>query len=310
VIIDQFKIHVRAGNGGNGSDSILRREALKSMSWGGDGGRGASIFLKVSPHLYDLSKFKGKKRFKADDGKHGSPNNKTGKSARDLFIDVPLGTLVRDESGNLLADLCDKSSEFLIAKSGLAGKGNYKKAFATQGQEGELKIVILDYRIPNDAALLGLPNSGKTSLFNKLTKKEYKVAEYPFTTNTCFWADSYYEYEGFSIMDIPALYPYSHEERGLGNGFLKHLYRSKIILLLSDDLDNLKEHFKIVKDQINRFDPKLLQNKKFFYLLTKADKIDVTVKGSILPISVINDLNIAKLKIKILKTLKNEKASC
>ena len=156
----------------------------KVVGGGGDGGKGGDVILQINPHLYDLSKFKGNKKFIAKDGERGKEKNKKGKDAPALIVNVPCGTRVV-EKDQLIVDLINEGDEFLICHGGAGGKGNYKRDYNIPAQEGQAKEVVLDYRIPNDVAILGFPNSGKTSLFNILTGHNYKVAHYPFTTTSC-----------------------------------------------------------------------------------------------------------------------------
>lgn len=303
MIIDEVKIHLKAGCGGDGGNIFLKQSRAKQTGFGGDGGSGADIFIKASLHLYDLSKYRHKNNFVADSGKAGLGNNKTGLSAKDLILEVPLGTLIKDLEKNTITDIIDKDDIFKIARGGAGGKGNYKRDYATKGEEGENRDVIFDYRIPNDVAILGFPNSGKTSLFNALADKDYKVADYPFTTASCVWAPVEYNFKKFTIMDTPALTEKSYSGKGAGIRFLKHLYRTKIILFTVEAGRDFKTEVGVLKDQIARFDKDILKDKKFFYLLSKADRINVKGKTDIIPISVKTKLNIENIKKSIIESL-------
>ena len=309
MIVDEVKIHLKAGRGGSGSSAFFKKGGYKIIGWGGDGGRGGSIILKVSLHLYDLSKFSYKKEFAAQDGKCGLSNNKTGRSGSNLLVEIPPGTLVRNLKGDVIVDMLNCNDTFEIAKGGGGGRGNYRGNHPREGLDGDKLEVILDYRIPNDVAILGLPNSGKTSLFNILTNKNYKVASYPFTTTSCVWASCEYDFKKFTILDLPALTEASHRGKGLGNRFLRHLWRTKILLFVSDNLKAYNRDMKVIEDQLNFFDNTLLKNKNFFYLLTKTDKIDKKVKGSFTPISSKSCVNIDALKKKIIEGIYYEENS-
>jgi GTP-binding protein len=284
VFLDQVKLHLKAGKGGDGASSFSRR-ANRIIGNGGDGGRGADIILRTDPNLYDLNKFRHKKRFFAPSGERGGPSNKKGRSAKPLFIDVPPGCLVKDLEGNPVVDLKAVGQEFLIACGGRGGKGNYKRDYAQEGENGEEKEVILDYRVLCDVAILGFPNVGKTSLFNALTGEAHRVASFPFTTIHCSWAvcEPYpyiqerdeYNFKRFILLDTPPL-----KDKPQANdweGFLKHLYRAKILLLLTDDPKECRSQIRKIKEKIAKFDQAYL-NKKFFYLLNKIDKIDKEFK--------------------------------
>jgi small GTP-binding protein len=173
-------------------------------------------------------------------------------------------------------------------------------------QKGEAKEIILYYCIPNDVAIVGLPNCGKTSLFNKFTAKSYKVADYPFTTKTCVWAPVEVDFKKITFMDTPAIKnqpkaPYAE------NNFLRHLLRSKIIIMVSDNPGGFNDEFRLLKKEISAFDKKLLKGKKILYILNKVDKIDkssLDLKG-IIVVSTIDGTGIEALKKKIIKRLKS-----
>ena len=297
MIVDEVVIYLKAGRGGEPSNSSLRLSSRRIIGGGGDGGKGGDIILKASRHLYDLNKFLINKNFKAQDGKPGGSNNKKGKNAEDLILNVPIGTIIRDIEGNFIFDLKEDNQEFIAAKGGSGGIGNFKKTYTIEPQDGEEKKIILDYRIPNDLAIVGLPNVGKTSLFNKLTNKSYKVADYPFTTKFCVWANMRIDFYDFVILDTPPIKLNSE------NKFLKHLLRSKIILFLSSEHLNYKNDFLAIKKEILKFDPELLKNKKVFYLLTKADKISKIEDKNIILVSVEDNKGIDYLKEKVFKFL-------
>ncbi len=300
MIVSETKIFVKAGNGGEGVTSTTRLSGRKAIGGGGDGGRGADVIFRINPHYYDLNKFNQRKRFIAEDGKSGGPNNKKGKDAKELVVDVPLGTLIKDVEGKLIVDLSGEQKEFLICRGGEEGRGNYKRTNAIPAKEGESKDIILDYRIPHDVAIVGFPNTGKTSLFNALTGKDSKVAPYPFSTTSCFWAQVEYEFSPFIIMDTP---PLKRDIKKQDASFLKHLYRTKIILFLSDSSTDFSQDFSSLKEQIAFFNSSL-GRKIFFYLLNKIDTIEGKLKSKeIIPISVEKNIGIKELKEKIAHSL-------
>ncbi|MDP2923012.1 MAG: GTPase [Candidatus Omnitrophota bacterium] len=304
MIIDEVKIYLKAGNGGEGSFSSMKLSPRRLVGGGGDGGKGANVIFKVSPHLSDLVKFNDNKKFIAQGGERGREYNKKGKNGVDLIVNVPAGTMVLDLEGSVIVDLIEENQEYLICQGGAGGKGNYKKLYSIPAEKGQEKEVILYYCVPNDVAIVGFANCGKTSLFNKFTGKSYKVAPYPFTTKACVWAPVSVDFKKFTVLDTPPLKK-SLENSDIKHRFLRHLSRSKIILLLSEDLENYAQEFALLKKEISSFDPQLLEGKKLFYLLCKVDKIDkreLKIKG-VIPISVEKDKGIEELKKKIIKTL-------
>ncbi len=297
MIIDQATLYLYAGKGGDGCASFSRK-GKKTVPDGGDGGKGGSIFLKAESGLYDLSKFKYKRKFRAEDGKRGKPNRRKGKDAPDLFISVPCGTLVRDATGKIIADLKRDKETIRIAEGGRGGRGNASGFEAQQGEEGEEIQVSLDYRIICDVAIVGFANVGKTSLLNALTDKNFKVADYPFTTTSCAWAVVEVEFERFVVLDTPPL------KEGGRNDFLKHLLRPQIVIVVVDEPYRAKEDVRKIKDIIGRFDPSY-KDKIFFHLLNKIDKIDKSFRlKEFFTVSTREKHTVEILKNKILDTLK------
>ena len=303
MIIDKVTIYLRSGRGGEGSSTLMKFSSRKVLPFGGDGGKGGDVILKVSPHLYDLSKFKGNKKFIASDGEKGRAGNKKGKDAQDLIVNVPSGTRVLGKDNRVIADLVGEGAEFLICKGGRGGKGNYKRDYSLPSEGPQEKEITLDYRIPNDVAILGFANSGKTSLFNALTGQERKVAEYAFTTTSCFWANSEREFERFVVLDTPPFKKNKDSSDLTGNTFLRHIFRSKILLLLSDKA-SFEEDYKGLEKEISLFDSSLLETKKIFHLLTKVGTIDKkNTKRKISAVSINKSETIEALKEKIFKSL-------
>ena len=302
MIIDKATIYIRSGKGGEPSSAVKNLSSRKTMGNGGDGGKGGDVVLAVSPHLYDLNKFKGNKKFIASSGERGAGGNKKGKDAKSLSVNLPEGTRVFEEE-ELLVDLAGQTNQFLVCKGGKGGKGSYKQDYTLPPEEGEEKYLTLDYRIPNDIAILGFANSGKTSLFNALTGQNSKVADYPFTTASCFWASGEHEFKLFKALDTPPLRKSKDLKNLAENSFLRHIFRSKILLLLSENVTSAAQDFKAMEREISLFDKLLLSNKKIFYLLSKVDTIDKK-KGKILKVSSNNPESIRLIKEKIINNLK------
>ena len=318
MIIDKVTIYLRSGRGGQGCSTLTRLSSRKVIASGGDGGKGGDVILRVSPHLYDLSKFRGSKKFIAPSGERGRARNQKGRDGEDLIVNVPSGTRVLagkavpsgvgeatppGADDKVIADLVGQGAEFLICRGGRGGKGNYKRDYLISAQGPEEKEVTLDYRIPNDVAILGFANSGKTSLFNALTGQERKVAEYAFTTTSCFWANSDHEFKRSVVLDTPPFKKSKDSSPRAENIFLRHIFRSKILLLLSDRA-SAEDDFKGLEKEISAFDESLLKTKKIFYLLSKIDTIDrKSPKRGFLAISINKPETIEALKEKISQSL-------
>ena len=311
MIIDKVTIYLRSGKGGEGSSNLIKLSSRKVIASGGDGGKGGDVILKVSPHLYDLSKFRGKKKFIASNGESGKARNQRGRDAENLIVNVPSGTRVlageaapSGKNDRLIADLVGQGEEFLICEGGKGGKGNQKRNYSLPAQGFREKEVTLDYRIPNDVAILGFANSGKTSLFNALTEQDRKVAEYAFTTTSCFWANSDHEFERFVVLDNPPFKKSKDSSQLAENIFLRHIFRSKILLLLSDRV-LFEEDYKGLKKEISLASSSLLKTKKIFYLLSKVDTIDrKKINKRFLTVSINQPETIEALKEKISKELR------
>lgn len=307
MIVDDANIYLKAGSGGEGATGMQMYSARRVIGAGGDGGKGGDVIIKVSQHLYDLNKFRDHKKFVAENGGRGKDKNRKGRSGENCIVNVPAGTLVFDNQEELLIDLIEDNQEFLACKGGAGGEGNFKKQYTMPAQPGEEKEVSLDYRIPNDVAILGLANSGKTTLFNVLTGLDHKVAQYPYTTVSCGLGMAEYDFKRFSVLDTPAL-KIAAQDYQILHGFLKHIWRSKILLMISANPSNCLDEFASIKKEIKRIDPDLLEEKKIFYLLTKIDTIEVNDIGAkgIVHISAVDSRGIEALKSKIVKFLAKE----
>ncbi len=310
MIVDQAKVVFQSGSGGQASTACVKLSSGKAIGVGGDGGRGGNVILRVSPHLYDLKSFKGKKKFIASSGQAGSKNNKSGKDADDLIVSVPAGTRVI-EQGNIVVDLIKEDDQLLLCRGGLGGLGNFKRNYTKPAKEGERKEVVLDYRILNQVVILGFANSGKTTLFNALTGQNQKVADYPFTTSSCIWAAFEYEFKRFVVMDMPPLSRIRKPTQEGKNIFLRQILRSKLLIFLSDNPRDYKKDFEDILREVKAYDSSLLEEKKFFYLLAKIDTIDRKEDSlKVLPIGTKEGLKSEKLKKIIKEALEDENNSC
>jgi len=236
MFIDSAKIHVRAGSGARGVSSFYRDKYTRDgVPDGGNGGNGGDVIIRADRNLHSLLDFKYNRHFSAKNGAHGSSNHKRGKDSSDLIMRVPLGTTVTDvATGCLLRDLNKDKEEFVVCKGGRGGQGNTPGHESTPGELGQKKDILLDLKVIADVGVVGFPNAGKSTLISSITKAHPKIAAYPFTTREPVLgvvsdADNY-----FVIADIPGLIEGSSHGKGLGDKFLRHIERTKIILHMVD----------------------------------------------------------------------------
>lgn len=245
MFVDELEIHVRAGKGGNGIVSFLRdAKTLRGGPNGGDGGDGGDVVLVATTHCNTLFHLTGRGTFAADNGGQGLPQNCGGKDAEDLVIEVPVGTVVMDaERGNVLHDLDQPDRPWVMARGGYGGRGNTHFATATHrapreaelGKAGEERRVLLSLKLIADVGFVGLPNAGKSTLLATLTRARPKIAGYPFTTLEPMLGIAQGPGEGtFVLADIPGLIEGASSGRGLGDRFLKHIERTRLLLHLVD----------------------------------------------------------------------------
>ena len=234
MFIDRAKIFVRAGNGGNGMSGWRREKYIpKGGPAGGDGGRGASVVLVADENMNTLVDFRYKRKFVAPEGGKGEGNNKTGANGENIFVKVPVGTLVRDEAtGVLLADLTENGQQYVVARGGRGGRGNARFAtsthrspvFAEKGEPGEERNVFLELKLLADAGLVGYPSVGKSSLLASVSAAKPEIAAYHFTTlSPVLGVVRMTEGKSFVLADIPGLIEGAHEGVGLGHDFLRHI---------------------------------------------------------------------------------------
>ncbi|MDP9296324.1 MAG: GTPase ObgE, partial [Actinomycetota bacterium] len=263
--VDEVTVFVRAGKGGAGSASFLR-EPYKPRGGpdGGDGGQGGSVILEVSDREQDLSALADRPHRRAENGGPGASNNRTGAAGEDLVIEVPDGTVVR-EGADLIADLVGPGSRAVVARGGRAGRGNAALAgprerlprVAETGEEGEERQLDFELRTVADVGLVGLPNAGKSTLLAALTAARPKIANYPFTTltpNLGVRGDD----RRFVIADIPGLIEGAHEGKGLGHRFLRHVVRSRALLLVVDlSAADARADLSTLRSELSAYDTEL-----------------------------------------------------
>jgi GTP-binding protein len=283
MFIDEATIYVKSGNGGNGVVHFRREKYIpRGGPDGGDGGRGGDIRIKVSLSLNTLHEFQHQHRYIAQDGKHGAKQNQTGRSAEDLIIQVPAGTIIYDaDSGEVLADLLDEGQEITLCKGGRGGRGNARFAnsrdqaprIAEKGAPGEERNLRLELRLIADVGIIGIPNAGKSTLLAAVTNARPKIADYPFTTIEPNLGVARLDDERTLVLaDIPGLIEGAHSGTGLGFEFLRHIQRTRVLIHL---LDGFAEKPVLDYAQINTelalFDPDLAKKPQ----VVAVNKMDI-----------------------------------
>jgi GTP-binding protein len=283
--VDYVKIDVVSGKGGQGS-AHLRREkyVAKGGPDGGDGGRGGHVILRGNKNLWTLFSFKFKRHFKAGHGEHGSKSRSSGAAGADVYIDVPLGTVVRDsETNQLLFEITEDGEEKIAAKGGLGGLGNwhFKSAtnqtprYAQPGIGGEEKQLTLELKVLADVGLVGFPNAGKSTLLSALTAAKPKIADYEFTTlKPNLGIVQYRDFRSFVMADIPGIIEGAAEGKGLGHYFLRHIERNAVLLfLIPADSPDIRKEYEILLNELRKYNPEML-DKSRLVAISKSDMLD------------------------------------
>ena len=285
--LDQAKINLKAGDGGSGSASFRREKYVEfGGPDGGDGGDGGSILFEAERNLNTLIDYRYSQHFKAENGKPGSKKNKTGANGKDLILKVPIGTQVLEEDNNtIIYDFKKNKEKYLIASGGKGGLGNVRFKSSTNraprkktsGKNGEEFWIWLQLKIIADVGIIGLPNAGKSSLLAALTRAKPKIANYPFTTINPNLGVTYYNNKEVTLADIPGLVEGAHKGVGLGDKFLRHIERCKVLLHLIDLTDkNLEESYRKIRSELKSYDLLLSKKKEIIYF-NKSDLIEKNV---------------------------------
>ena len=287
--VDYVKVHIASGNGGKGSTHLHREKFVaKGGPDGGDGGRGGHVIIRANPNLWTLVGFKHKQHFKAGHGEHGSKNRSTGADGEDVYVEVPLGTVVKDaETDEILAEITEESQEYMAAEGGMGGRGNWHfktstnqtPRYAQPGIPGvELKL-ILELKVLADVGLVGFPNAGKSTLLSVVTSAKPKIADYEFTTlKPNLGIVEYRDFRSFVMADIPGIIEGAAEGRGLGHYFLRHIERnSTLLFLISADSDSVADQYRILLSELERYNPELLDKNRVI-AISKADLLDQELK--------------------------------
>ncbi|HOS97711.1 MAG TPA: GTPase ObgE [Deltaproteobacteria bacterium] len=284
--IDESRIFVKAGKGGDGCCSFRREKYIpKGGPDGGDGGKGGDVIIQASPHHHTLLDQRYHPHYKAQKGRHGTGKNCTGRSGEDLVIPVPVGTQIKDvETGELIADLVEAGQQVVVARGGRGGRGNARFATPTRqaprycepGEDGEERSFRLVLKLLADVGLVGFPNAGKSTLISKISSARPKIADYPFTTLVPNLGVVRHKGEDFVVADIPGIIEGAHTGTGLGLRFLRHIERTRVILYLVDlSPDTGREparELEILMHELREYSPELLQRKQ----IVVFNKCDLT----------------------------------
>ena len=287
--VDYVKLSLTSGNGGKGSVHLHREKYItKGGPDGGDGGRGGHVILRANPNLWTLYTFKFKKHFSAEHGGHGSKNRSSGAQGEDIYIDVPLGTVIKDtQTEEVICEITEKGQEVIVVKGGLGGRGNWHfksstrqtPRYAQPGIKGEERLVTLELKLLADVGLVGFPNAGKSTLLAALTSAKPKIADYEFTTlKPNLGIVHYRDFRSFVMADIPGIIEGAAQGKGLGHYFLRHIERNSVLLyLIPADTKDVKKEFEILRRELQEFNPELL-DKQYMIVLSKCDLLDEELK--------------------------------
>ena len=320
--LDQVKIYIKAGDGGNGSPSFRREKFIEfGGPDGGDGGKGGSVVLRSERNLNTLIDYRYQQHHKAERGTDGAGKKRTGRSGKDLFLKVPVGTQVFEEDNKtLIFDFKKQGDEFVVASGGKGGLGNVRFKSSTnraprkftKGKIGEEFIIWLQLKTIADIGIIGLPNAGKSSLLSAITSATPKIANYKFTTLNPNLGVAVYDDKEITIADIPGLVEGAHKGVGLGIKFLKHIERCKTLLHLIDITEkDLENTYKQVKNELKSYSKDLLKKEEII-VLNKTDLVDKeevkeiindfskNKKSEVATLSTLNKKSISKIKAKLL----------
>lgn len=283
--VDYVKIYVSSGKGGKGSTHLHREKFIeKGGPDGGDGGRGGHVYLRGNKNLWTLYHLKFVRHVRAGHGGDGGSSRSTGADGDDNFVDVPLGTVVRDQETNeILFEITDHDEVKILAEGGKGGLGNWHFRTSTNqtprysqpGMSKTEKDITLELKVLADVGLVGFPNAGKSTLLSVLTSAKPKIADYPFTTlKPNLGIVAYRDFQSFVIADIPGIIEGAAEGKGLGHYFLRHIERNAgLLFLVPADAKDIKKEYEILLDELRRYNPEMLDKERML-VISKCDMLD------------------------------------
>jgi len=292
--VDYVRIFCRSGDGGAGSVHFRREKYIPNGGPdGGDGGNGGDIIMVGNAQMWTLLHLRYTRHLRAEHGGHGAAQQRTGASAPDVLIQVPLGTIARDnETGEILGEIIEDGQRKVLLKGGRGGQGNehFKTAtnqapkYAQPGEEGKEAAIVFELKILADVGLVGFPNAGKSTLLSVLSAAKPEIADYPFTTLVPnLGMVAYRDNQSFVMADIPGIIEGAHEGKGLGLRFLRHIERNSILLLLVPaDADDIATEYRILLNELGQFNPELLDKKRIL-AISKSDMLDEELIKEIIP---------------------------
>jgi len=310
IFVDEARIFVQAGDGGQGCESFYRDKYMRHPKPdGGDGGKGGDVVVQAVRSIRTLLDFKFRQHHKAQKGGNASSKGKKGKSRENCILRVPIGTVVRDEETKLLIkDLSEDQQSVIVAKGGEGGIGNEHRKIPTPFQKGERRTVSLELKLVADVGIIGFPNAGKSTLISNISKVKSKIANYPFTTKQPILGIVEYGEESFIVADLPGIIEGAHKGKGLGDRFLRHAERSKILIHLIDmagteNRDPIDD-FKKINHEVESYGDTLVSKRRIIV----ANKMDLPeaeghlrrfkkeIKNDILTISALDKKGLNELK--------------
>ncbi len=285
MFIDQATITVKGGSGGNGCVSFRREKYVpKGGPDGGTGGDGGDVTIRADAHLTTLMDFRYRRSYAAENAEHGTGARKTGRDGKDITLRVPTGTVLKDDrTGELIADLTRDGQEVVVAQGGKGGRGNAEFAtstdqaprYAEKGRAGDERTIALELKLLADVGLVGFPNAGKSTLISRISAARPRIADYPFTTLIPnLGIVRYSEYKSFAVADMPGLIEGAHEGKGLGVQFLRHIERTRVLVILIESIsEDLKKDYRTLIHEIGSFNRTMLRKPRIV-AVTKMDIAD------------------------------------